>query len=345
MLCCRSCGRVSVLHVIGKRLALVIPTLFGLSLLLFLWVRSLPGGPATAMLGERATPEAIAQINEAYGFNRPILEQYVTYMGKLLSGDFGVSIETGRPVVEEFATRFPATVELSILALIFAIGIGIPLGYIAAKYYGKAPDHVSVVISLIGITVPVFFLAFILKWVFAVQLGWFPPDGRQDARIDATHATGFWVLDGLLTGEFDAAWDAFMHLVLPAIALGTIPLAIIVRITRASVLEVSSADYVRTARAKGVQERTVRDRFVLRNALLPVVTTIGLQLGLLISGAVLTETVFAFSGIGRFLSQAIFSRDFPVLQGFILFIAVLYAIINLIVDLSYSIIDPRVRVQ
>jgi peptide/nickel transport system permease protein len=334
-----------VLHVIGKRLALVIPTLFGLSLLLFLWVRSLPGGPATAMLGERATPEAIEQINEAYGFNRPILEQYVTYMGKLLSGDFGVSIETGRPVVEEFAARFPATVELSILALIFAIGIGIPLGYIAAKYYGKAADHVSVVVSLIGITVPVFFLAFILKWVFAVQLGWFPPDGRQDARIDATHATGFWVLDGLLTGEFDAAWDAFVHLVLPAIALGTIPLAIIVRITRASVLEVSSADYVRTARAKGVLERTVRDRFVLRNALLPVVTTIGLQLGLLISGAVLTETVFAFSGIGRFLSQAIFARDFPVLQGFILFIAVLYAIINLIVDLSYSIIDPRVRVQ
>jgi peptide/nickel transport system permease protein len=266
-------------------------------------------------------------------------------MGKLLSGDFGVSIETGRPVVEEFAARFPATVELSILALIFAIGIGIPLGYIAAKYYGKAADHVSVVVSLIGITVPVFFLAFILKWVFAVQLGWFPPDGRQDARIDATHATGFWVLDGLLTGEFDAAWDAFVHLILPAIALGTIPLAIIVRITRASVLEVSSADYVRTARAKGVLERTVRDRFVLRNALLPVVTTIGLQLGLLISGAVLTETVFAFSGIGRFLSQAIFSRDFPVLQGFILFIAVLYAIINLIVDLSYSIIDPRVRVQ
>ncbi|TFD50608.1 ABC transporter permease [Cryobacterium frigoriphilum] len=334
-----------MLRVIAKRIALVIPTLLGLSLLLFLWVRSLPGGPATALLGERATPDAIAEINETYGFNKPIVEQYFTYMQRLLTGDFGVSIETGRPVLQEFALRFPATIELTIVALIFAIGIGLPLGYVAAKYYGKAADHVSVVVSLIGITIPVFFLAFILKWVFAVQLGWFPPDGRQDSRIDATHFTGFWVLDGLLTGEYDAAWDAFTHLILPGIALGTIPLAIIVRITRASVLEVASADYVRTARAKGILERTIRDRFVLRNAMLPVVTTIGLQLGLLISGAVLTETVFAFSGIGRFLADAIFARDFPVLQGFILFIAVLYAIINLIVDLSYSLIDPRVRVQ
>jgi len=334
-----------VLRVIGKRLALVVPTLVGLSILLFLWVRSLPGGPATALLGERATPEAIEKINEAYGFNRPLLEQYLTYMARILRGDFGVSIETNRPVLAEFALRFPATIELTIIALIFAVGIGIPLGYVAAKHYGRAADHASVVVSLIGITIPVFFLAFILKWIFAVQLGWFPPDGRQDARIDATHVTGFWVLDGLLTGEYDAAWDAVVHLVLPGIALGTIPLAIIVRITRASVLEVTGADYVRTARAKGIAERTIRDRFVLRNAMLPVVTTIGLQLGLLISGAVLTETVFAFSGVGRFLSQAIFSRDFPVLQGFILFIAVLYAVINLLVDLSYSLIDPRVRVQ
>jgi peptide/nickel transport system permease protein len=334
-----------VLRVIGKRLALTIPTLFGLSVLLFLWVRALPGGPATALLGERATPEAVERINRLYGFDRPILEQYVTYMGRIFQGDFGSSIETGRPVLEEFARRFPATLELATLALVFAVGIGIPLGYFAAKYYGKLADHVSVVLSLIGIVIPVFFLAFILKYVFAVQLGWFPPDGRQDPRIDATHVTGFWVLDGLLTGELDAAWDAVLHLVLPAIALGTIPLAIIVRITRASVLDVMGADFVRTARAKGVLERTIRGRFVLRNAMLPVVTTIGLQLGLLISGAVLTETVFAFNGIGRFLAQAIFARDFPVLQGFILFIAVAYALINLLVDLSYSLIDPRVRVQ
>jgi peptide/nickel transport system permease protein len=202
-----------------------------------------------------------------------------------------------------------------------------------------------VVVSLIGVTVPVFFLAFILKYFFAVELGWFPPDGRMDARMDATHVTGFYVLDGILTAEWDAAWDALMHLILPGIALGTIPLAIIARITRASVLETQGADFVRTARAKGLHESSIRDRFVLRNALLPVVTTIGLQLGLLISGAVLTETVFAFAGIGQFLADAIFRRDFPVLQGFILFIAVLYALINLLVDISYSFIDPRVRVQ
>lgn len=334
-----------MLHIIAKRLALVLPTLFGLSLLLFLWVRSLPGGPASALLGERATPERVSQINALYGFDKPIIEQYFTYMGRLLSGDFGVSIQTGRPVLAEFAARFPATIELSVVALVFAIGIGVPLGYISARRYGKLPDHIAVVVSLIGVTVPVFFLAFILKYVFAVELGWFPPDGRLDARMDATRVTGFYVLDGLLTAEWDAAWDAFMHLILPGIALGTIPLAIIARITRASVLETQGADFVRTARAKGLHESSIRDRFVLRNALLPVVTTIGLQLGLLISGAVLTETVFAFAGVGQFLADAIFRRDFPVLQGFILFIAVLYALINLLVDISYSFIDPRVRVQ
>jgi peptide/nickel transport system permease protein len=332
-------------RVIVKRLALVLPTLFGLSLLLFLWVRALPGGPASALLGERATPERVQQINELYGFDRPVIEQYFIYMGRLLSGDFGVSIQTGRPVLDEFATRFPATIELGVVALIFAVGVGIPLGYVSARRYGKLPDHIAVIVSLVGITVPVFFLAFILKYFFAVELGWFPPDGRMDARMDATHVTGFYVLDGILTAEWDAAWDAFMHLILPGIALGTIPLAIIARITRASVLETQGADFVRTARAKGLHDSSIRDRFVLRNALLPVVTTIGLQLGLLISGAVLTETVFAFAGIGNFLADAIFRRDFPVLQGFILFIAVLYALINLIVDISYSLIDPRVRVQ
>ncbi|WP_434810813.1 ABC transporter permease [Microbacterium sp. bgisy189] len=334
-----------MLRTIGKRLLLLIPTLLGLSILLFLWVRALPGGPAVALLGEKATPEAIARVNELYGFNRPLIEQYFTWMGRLLSGDFGNSIQTGRPVLEEFLRRFPATIELSLAALIFAVGVGVPLGYWAARRHGKFTDHASVVLSLIGITIPVFFLAFILKYIFAVELGWLPSDGRQDARIDATHYTNFYVLDGLITGEFDAAWDAVLHLLLPALALGTIPLAIIVRITRASVLEVQNADYVRTGKAKGISRGTLRSRFILRNAMLPVVTTIGLQTGLLLSGAILTETVFAFPGIGSFLARAIFSRDFPVLQGFIIFIAITYALINLIVDVSYSIIDPRVRVS
>ncbi|MFD5213510.1 ABC transporter permease [Microbacterium sp. NPDC058345] len=334
-----------MLRTIGRRLLFLIPTLFGLSLLLFAWVRALPGGPAIALLGEKATPEAIERVNELYGFNRPLYEQYFTWVGRLLQGDFGSSIVTSRPVVEEFFRRFPATIELSILALIFAVGVGIPLGYWAARRHGRLSDHSAVVLSLVGITIPVFFLAFILKYFFAVQLGWLPSDGRQDPRIDATHVTGFYVWDGLITGEFDAAWDTVLHLVLPALALGTIPLAIIVRITRASVLEVQNADYVRTGKAKGVTSSTLRSRFILRNAMLPVITTIGLQTGLLISGAVLTETVFAFPGIGSFLARAIFARDFPVLQGFIIFIAIAYALINLAVDVSYSLIDPRVRVQ
>ncbi|MGL4256380.1 ABC transporter permease [Microbacterium sp.] len=334
-----------MLRTIGHRLLLLIPTLFGLSVLLFLWVRALPGGPAVALLGERATPEAIAEINEAYGFDKPLIEQYLTWMGQLLSGDFGVSLQTRVPVVEEFMRRFPATLELTIFAIILAVGVGIPLGYIAARRHGKASDHFLVGASLLGITIPVFFLAFILKWIFAVQLGWLPSEGRQDPRMDATHYTGFYVLDGILTGEWDAAWDAFLHLILPAIALATIPLAIITRITRASVLEVQNSDYVRTGMAKGVPRSTIRSRFILRNAMLPVITTIGLQVGLLISGAVLTETVFAFPGIGSFLYRAIFSRDYPVLQGFIIFIAVGYALINLAVDVSYSFIDPRVRVS
>jgi peptide/nickel transport system permease protein len=334
-----------MLRVIGKRLALLVPTLFGLSVLLFAWVRALPGGPATALLGDKATPEAVARINEVYGFDRPLLEQYVVYTSQLLRGDFGASIVTGRPVVEEFLTRFPATLELALVALVFAVGIGVPLGYVAARHRGRLLDHSSVVLSLLGVTVPVFFLAFILKWLLAIQVPLFPADGRQDPRIDATHHTNFFVLDGLLTGEWDAAWDAFLHLILPGVALGTIPLAIIVRITRASVLEVQSADYVRTARAKGLTRGLIRGRYILRNAMLPVVTTIGLQTGLLISGAVLTETVFAFNGIGRFLRDAIFTLDYPVLQGFIIFIALAYSLINLLVDLSYSLIDPRVRVQ
>ncbi|WP_309081346.1 ABC transporter permease [Zhihengliuella sp.] len=334
-----------MLRTIGRRLALLVPTLFGLSILLFLWVRSLPGGPATALLGDKATPEAVARINELYGFNEPLIAQYGTYMGKLLTGDFGVSLRSGRPVLDEFATRFPATLELTAFALVFAVGVGIPLGYWAARHVGRWQDQLSVFLSLGGIVVPVFFLAFILKWVFAIKLGWLPTDGRQNPRINATHYTDFYLLDGIMTQEWDAVWDAFLHLVLPGLALGTIPLAIIVRITRASVLEVMNADYVRTARAKGIGADLIRNRFILRNAMLPVTTTIGLQLGLLISGAVLTETVFAFNGIGRFLRDAIFYLDYPVLQGFIIFIALIYSLINLLVDVSYSLIDPRVRVQ
>jgi peptide/nickel transport system permease protein len=334
-----------VLRFVVRRLALLVPVMLGLSLLLFAWVRALPGGPARALLGERATPESIARVNERYGFDQPIVVQYFRYLGALLHGDFGSSVKTGQSVVHSFIERFPATVELAVTAMIFAVVLGIPLGYLAARHQGRPLDTVVMSGSLLGVVTPVFFLAILLKLVFANWLHWLPTSLRQDPRIDATHITNFYVLDGLLTREWDAAWDACVHLVLPALALGTIPLAIVARITRASVTEVLDEDYVRTAESKGISPRVVSRRHVLRNALLPVVTTIGIWTGLLLSGAVLTETVFAFNGIGQYLFDAIGQRDYPVLQGYILFIAIIYALINLVVDISYGLIDPRVRVS
>ena len=334
-----------MLRFVVRRLLQLIPILLGLSILLFAWLRLLPGGPASALLGERATPERIAAINRAYGLDQPIWVQYWRYLKQIVRFDFGDSIQTGRPVTSVLRTQFPGTIELSIAALIFAVGIGVPLGYFAARRHGTILDNLSVVGSLIGVTIPVFFLAFLLKYVFAVQLGWLPDSGRNDPRLLATHPTNFYVLDGLLTREFDASWDALKHLILPGIALGTIPLAIIVRITRAAVLDVVNEDYVRTAEAKGLSVATIRWRHIMRNALLPVSTTIGLQTGLLLSGAILTETVFAFNGIGKFVADAIPNRDYPVLQGFILLIAVVYVLVNLLVDMSYGLIDPRVRVR
>ncbi|MEW1957524.1 ABC transporter permease [Kineococcus sp. NPDC059986] len=334
-----------MLTLVVRRLGLLVVVLFGLSLLLFAWVRALPGDPARALLGEKATPAGIAEVTRRYGFDQPIWQQYLTYLGRLLHGDFGSSINTGEPVVKTFTERFPATIELSVAALLLAIVVGIPLGYLAARRRGGWLDNLVVGGSLLGVVVPVFFLAVILKYVLAIELGWFPTSGRQNARIDATHITNFYVLDGLLTREWDASWDAVLHLVLPALALGSIPLAIIVRITRASVLDVLGDDHVRTAQAKGLPRSVISRRHVLRNALLPVSTTLGLQAGALLSGAVLTETVFSINGIGSYLFDAVTQLDYPVLQGFILFIAVVYALVNLVVDVSYGFIDPRVRVS
>ena len=334
-----------MLTLIVRRLGLLVLVLFGLSILLFGWVRALPGDPARALLGQKATPAGIAEVTARYGFDKPVWQQYLTYLGRLVRGDFGASINTGQPVLSTFAERFPATIELSVAALLLAVVVGVPLGYVAARRRGGLLDNLAVGGSLLGVVVPVFFLAVLLKYVLSIWLGWFPTSGRQDARIDATHVTGFYVLDGLLTREWDASWDALKHLVLPALALGSIPLAIIVRITRASVLEVVSEDHVRTAQAKGLARSVISRRHILRNALLPVSTTLGLQAGALLSGAVLTETVFSINGIGSYLFDAVNQLDYPVLQGFILFIALVYALVNLVVDVSYGLIDPRVRVS
>lgn len=326
-----------------RRLALMGPTLFGLTLLLFFWVRILPGDPARSLLGQRATPAGIAVVNQRYGFDQPIWKQYFLYIKALAGGDFGDSIKLHEPVLGAFLDKLPATIELSLAALLFAITLGIPMGYYAGRHVGGWLDTTIVSGSLLGVTVPVFFLALILKFVFALQLHLLPTQGRQDARMSVEHPTGFYTLDGLLTGNLSAFWDAGTHLVLPGLALGTIPLAIIVRITRASVADVVHEDYVRTAEAKGLLRGTINRRHIMRNALLPVVTTIGLQLGLLFAGATLTETIFAIDGVGQYLFRAIGVRDYPVLQGFILFIALMYSVINLLVDLSYGLIDPRVR--
>jgi peptide/nickel transport system permease protein len=332
-----------MLRFVVRRLLLLVPILLGLSILVFLWIRALPGGPAQALLGERATAESIAEIEEIYGLDRPVHEQYFAYLGTVVKLDFGTSITSRRPVSEEIRQRFPATIELALAAMLFSVLVGIPLGFVAAKRYGGVVDHLSLVGSLIGISIPIFFLAILLKYLFAVKLGWLPTVGRSSVLINVPHPTKFYVLDAIISGNVEAVIDTLKHLVLPAVALGSIPLAVIARITRAAVLDVQNEDYVRTARAKGLAPRVVDVRHVLRNALLPITTIIGLQAGLLLSGAVLTETVFAWPGMGTWLVDAIETRNFPVLQGGILFVALVFVLVNLLVDISYAIINPRIR--
>jgi peptide/nickel transport system permease protein len=328
-----------------RRLLLLVPILLGLSILVFFWIRALPGGPAQALLGERATPETIAQIERQYGLDQPVHVQYWKYLERTVRLDLGASITSRRAVTDELAERFPATIELSLAAMLFSVLFGIPLGFLAAKRYGTWLDHSSLVASLIGISIPIFFLAILLKYLFAVKLGLLPTVGRISVLIDLNHPTKFYVLDAILAGDLDALWDVLKHLILPAVALGSIPLAIIARITRAAVLDVQNEDYVRTARAKGLSPREVDERHVLRNALLPIMTIIGLQTGLLLSGAVLTETVFAWPGMGTWLVGAIRNRDFPVLQGGILFVALVFVLVNLVVDMAYALVNPRIRVS
>jgi peptide/nickel transport system permease protein len=334
-----------VLRFVVRRLLLLVPILIGLSILVFLWIRALPGGPAQSLLGERATESTVREIEEQYGLDDPIYVQYFRYVENVASGDFGTSIRSRRPVSDELKERFPATIELALAAMFFSIVLGVPLGFLAAKRYGTIVDHSSLLASLLGVSIPIFFLAILLKYIFAIELGLLPTVGRQDVLINVEHPTNFYVLDALIAGNLEAFSDAIEHMILPAIALGTIPLAIIARITRAAVLDVQNEDYVRTARAKGLAPRVVDRRHVLRNALLPISTIIGLQTGLLLSGAVLTETVFAWPGMGTWLVEAIENRNYPVLQGGILFLAVIFVLVNLLVDLSYALINPRIRVS
>jgi peptide/nickel transport system permease protein len=334
-----------MLRFVVRRLLGLVPTLLVLSFLLFIWLRLLPGGPAGALLGDKATPERIANLNKVLGLDQPLPVQYLKFLGRVVTGDFGNSLSQGRPVVDELADAFPATIELAVAALLFAIVLGIPLGYVAARRRASFLDNSAIVGTLVGVAIPVFFLGYLLKQYIAVDLGWFETSGRVTVGLGETKITGFKILDAILTREWDVLGDALNHLVLPAIVLGTIPLAVIVRITRAAVLDVMNEDYVRTAEAKGLHNSTIRRRHILRNALLPVSTTIGLQAGLLLAGAVLTEKVFVWNGIGSLLAQGLEHHDYPRLQALILVVAVVYVLINLLVDISYAIIDPRLRVQ
>ena len=329
-----------------KRLAVVVPTFIGITLLVFSLIRMIPGDPVEAMSGERGMdPERHARLLHEFGLDRPLPVQYGEFVWKALHGDLGFSIVSHEPVLSEFLDRFPATFELALCAILFAAVVGIPAGMLAAVKRNTPVDYGVMGVSLAGYSMPIFWWALLLILYFSVHLDWTPVSGRLAIEFDPPRVTGLMLIDTWLSGEEGAFRSALSHLILPAIALGSIPLAIIARITRASVLDVQNEDYVRTARAKGLPPRQVDSRHVLRNAMLPISTIIGLQTGLLLSGAVLTETVFAWPGIGSWLKDAIFSRDYPVLQGGILFLAVVFVVVNLLVDISYAILNPRIRLS
>ncbi|WP_462417106.1 ABC transporter permease [Kytococcus sp. Marseille-QA3725] len=336
-----------MIRFIVRRLLQMVLVLLVLSVLLFFWLRSLPGGAVGALLGDRGTPEARAELEKQLGLDQPLPMQYLAFVKRCLQGDFGVStaLLPGTDVTQILVERAPATIELAVMAILLATAAGIPLGYLAARRRGGIFDNLSVASSLVGVAVPVFFLAYMLRWLFAVELGWLPVSGRQQAGIDATHITNFFILDGLMTREWDAAWDALKHLILPAMALASIPFAVIFRITRAAVLDVVDEDYVRTAQSKGLAARTIRGRHVLRNAMIPVITIIGLQVGALLGGAILTEKVFSIPGLGDALAQSFTQRDYPMLQLLIMVAAGVYVVVNLIVDILYAVVDPRVRTR
>jgi peptide/nickel transport system permease protein len=335
-----------MLKYIVRRLLLLIPILLGLSIFLIVFLHALPGDPCSSILGEHTTADRLAACRSSLGLDQPLWKQYLDYMTGLLHGNLGVSATNRVAVTTSFFTRFPATVELSVAAMALAIGIGIPLGVAAAKRQYSLFDNFATVGSLLGISIPIFFLGLLLQYAFGVWLHWLPTAGRYDLRVyDFSGAgTNFLLWESLVIdhnlGKFA---DVVRHLILPAIALGTIPLAIVARITRSAVLEVLSEDYVRTARAKGLTDRRINDRHILRNAMLPISTVIGLQTGLLLGGAVLTEQIFSWGGVGNWLFQAAVDKDFNVVQSGALILATVFVLVNLTVDIGYAYLNPRIR--
>ena len=332
-----------MLHYIGKRLLQLIPVLLGMTFVVFMIIRAIPGNPAQVILGQLASKEAIEALENKLGLNQPWYTQYFDYLAGLLQGDLGESMRTVKPVAEEIWPYLAATMELAFFAIIIAVIIGINAGIISAWFQNSWFDYMAMVLALIGVSMPIFWLGLMEQWIFGIELQWFPTTGREEVRDPVNSITSLYIIDTIIQGRFDQLGTVLKHLVLPGIALATIPLAIIARMTRSSMLEVMRADYVRTARAKGQKMFFVVYKHALKNAIIPVLTVIGLQTGLLLGGAILTETIFGWPGIGRYIYEAISFRDYPVIQSGILVVAFIFVMINLFVDILYGLVDPRIK--
>jgi peptide/nickel transport system permease protein len=328
-----------------RRLLILIPTLLGVSVIVFLMLHMTPGDPAELLLGERATEETLNEMREHLGLNQPLYKQYGMFLKRLMKGDLGETIWTRQKVWIEVKQRFPATIELSLVALCLSCFFGIIFGIISATKQYSIFDYVSMFGALAGVSMPVFWLGLIFMLIFSLNLGWFPISGRLSIDVDLEIITNFYILDAVLTRNWVALKDALWHIIMPAVTVSTIPMAIVARMTRSAMLDVLRQDYIKTAKAKGLSKFKVTFKHALRNALIPVVTTVGLQSGVLLGGAILTETIFAWPGMGKWMYDAVMQRDYMVIQGGTLFIAALFVVINLCVDLLYSIINPRISIQ
>ncbi|RUL51574.1 ABC transporter permease [Lysinibacillus antri] len=332
-----------MLHYIGKRVLHLIPVLLGMTFIVFLIIRAIPGDPAQVILGQQATAEATAALRTKLGLDNPWYIQYFDYLKGLLTGDLGESLRTRQPITTEVWPYLAATIELAFFAMLLAVIIGMNAGIISAWFQNSWFDYIAMVVALIGVSMPVFWLGLMEQWAFSINLGWFPTSGREEVRDPVAAITHFYLIDTLIHGRFDQFLVTIKHLILPGAALATIPMAIIARMTRSSMLEVMRSDFIRTARAKGQKMIVVIYKHALKNALIPILTIIGLQTGLLLGGAILTETIFSWPGIGRYIYEAIGYRDYTVIQSGILIVAFLFVMINLIVDILYTVIDKRIK--
>ncbi|MER2078771.1 ABC transporter permease [Psychrobacillus psychrotolerans] len=332
-----------MLHYIGKRLLQLIPVLLGMTFVVFMIIRAIPGNPAQVILGQLASKEAIEALEIKLGLNQPWYTQYFDYLAGLLKGDLGESMRTVQPVAKEIWPYLAATMELAFFAIIIAVIIGVNAGIISAWFQNSWFDYMAMVLALIGVSMPIFWLGLMEQWIFGIELQWLPTTGREEVRDPINSITSLYIIDTIIQGRFDQLGTVLKHLILPGIALATIPMAIIARMTRSSMLEVMRADYVRTARAKGQKMFFVVYKHALKNAIIPVLTVIGLQTGLLLGGAILTETIFGWPGIGRYIYEAISFRDYPVIQSGILVVAFIFVMINLFVDILYGLVDPRIK--